>query len=374
MVDPLGITASVLAVVTATIQSAQFVVTTIDNIKSVPDTVQDVRNELAALDDVLHHLHKLPVLVTQTTTQGLLASPSITRSLKNCEGACKGFGEWLSHTMRHSTEDKTSKIDRSRVALFGLRKIDAFRGHLDSCKVTLQLALTTVTMLSQPTFTPDMKSNKAKQLEEHEKDIERKIAVAKSTEAKIEKEMGKLRIAPNIASDNAEQEQQELSQASNDEEFNEAKRELMSELQHQRSSNQAYCQLSEDALGKTMSQRTGTKVSIKGVTVTEQGVIINGVISETGEELKIQLDISDVTVKDQGIALNVVADKLDLDKIFAARNEAVRLHAGDKATVEGKSKGRVLGTQTTTESAGATVVQSPTEQARANRVRHFSQK
>jgi hypothetical protein len=208
-----------------------------------------------------------------------------------------------------------------------------------------------------------MKYEKAKQLEKHEKDIEGKIVVAKSAEAKIEEEMEQLRIAPKITSDNAEQAQQELSQASIDKEINKAERELMSELQHQRSSIQAYCQLSEDALGKTMSQRTGSNISIRGMTVTEQGVIINGVISETGEELKIELKISDVTVKDQGIAVNVVTDKLDLHTIFAARNEAVRLHAGDKTLVEGKSNGHVLGPQTTTESARPAVVQSPTEQA-----------
>jgi hypothetical protein len=146
MADPLSITASVLAVLTATIQSAQFVVTTIDAIKSVPDTVRDVRNELAALDEVLRHLQQLPVSAAQNTTQGLLASLSIMRSLENCEGACKRFGEWLNHEMRHSTEDKTSKIDRSRVALLGLKTINAFRGHLDSCKLTLLLALATVTM------------------------------------------------------------------------------------------------------------------------------------------------------------------------------------------------------------------------------------
>lgn len=364
MADPLSITASVLAVVTATIQSAQFVVTTIDNIKSVPDTVKDIRNELTALNLILQHLQQRMVLAAQNTTESLLAGPIITRSLENCEGACKRFSEWLNRSMRHSTEDKLSKVDRSKIAIFGQKRIDAFRGQLDNYKATLQLALTTVVILSTPAFTPDTISEKAKQLEKHEKDIGQKIAETKSVETKIEEEIRKLNIASGITSSNTDQAQQKSFPASVDDESNEAMKELMSELQHLKCSSQAYCQLSEEALSKTMSQRTGTNVSIRGVTVTDQGLIINGVISETGEELKIQLEISEVTVKDQGIAVNVVADKLDLNPILAARNEAVRLHAGDKKHVEGKTSGHILGRQATVENAGVAEVQSPTEQVK----------
>ncbi|KAH7556747.1 hypothetical protein BM1_06181 [Bipolaris maydis] len=372
MADPLSMTASVLAVVTATIQSVQFVVTTIDNIESVPETVKEIRNELTALKLILQHLQQRPVSAAQNTAQGLLASPIITRSLENCEGACKRFGEWLNRTMRHSTEDKISKVDRSKIAIFGRRKIDAFRGQLDNYKATLQLALTTVVMLSNPAFTPETISEKAKQLEKHEKDIGQKIAVTKGIETKIEEEIRQLNIASDITSSNVDQAQQKPIPALVDNESNEAMKELISELQHLKSSSQTYCQLSEEALSETMSQRTGTNVSIRGVTVTDQGLTINGVISETGEELKIQLDISDVTVKDQGIAVNVVADKLDLSAILAARNEAVRLHAGDKKPVEGKMNGHILGPETTTERAGVAEVQSPTGQVRTSRILCFS--
>lgn len=209
-------------------------------------------------------------------------------------------------------------------------------------------------------------------MEKHEKDIGQKIAETKSVETKIEEEIRKLNIASGITSSNTDQAQQKSFPASVDDESNEAMKELMSELQHLKCSSQAYCQLSEEALSKTMSQRTGTNVSIRGVTVTDQGLIINGVISETGEELKIQLEISEVTVKDQGIAVNVVADKLDLNPILAARNEAVRLHAGDKKHVEGKTSGHILGRQATVENAGVAEVQSPTEQVKTSRILRLS--
>ncbi|EUC34327.1 hypothetical protein COCCADRAFT_25516 [Bipolaris zeicola 26-R-13] len=266
-----------------------------------------------------------------------------------------------------------SKVDRLKIAIFCQRKIDAFRGQLDNYKATLQLALTTVVIyarLSNPAFTPDTISEKAKQLEKHEKDIGKKIVVTKGVETNIEEKIRQLNIASDIASNDSGQVQQEPFPASVDDESKEEMKELISELQHLKSSSQAYCQLSEEALSKTMSERTGTNVSIRGVTVKEQGLAISGVISETGEELKIQLDISDVTVRDQGIAVSVVADKLDLSAILAACNEGVRLHAGDKKPIE--SNGHILGRQATADNAGVAEVQSPAEQVRTNRILRFS--
>ncbi|EUC46543.1 hypothetical protein COCMIDRAFT_25495 [Bipolaris oryzae ATCC 44560] len=141
--------------------------------------------------------------------------------------------------------------------------------------------------LSNPAFTLDTISEKAKQLGRHEKDIGQNIAVTKCVETKIQEEIRQLNTASDLKSNNAERAQQKSFSDLVDDESNDATKELTTEQQLLKSSDQTYYQLSKEALRKTMSQCTGTNVSIRGVTVTEQGLTINGVIPETGKELKI---------------------------------------------------------------------------------------
>ena len=55
--DPLSITASVVGITTAALQSAQFLVKTIDNVKDAPHTIKDISTDLRVVESVLQDLN-----------------------------------------------------------------------------------------------------------------------------------------------------------------------------------------------------------------------------------------------------------------------------------------------------------------------------
>src|SRR5947208_9673826 len=149
MADPLSVTASVVGITTAALQSVQFLAKTIDTIKDVPDTIKSIRADLQAVEPVLHHLNK----ALQGDASQIVLSDQIKPAVEHCNRACTTFQSLLDHWMRHSTEEKTFWMDRWRVGLFGQERIKAFKGKLNDCKGTLNIALSTATIY---VFSPSM--------------------------------------------------------------------------------------------------------------------------------------------------------------------------------------------------------------------------
>jgi DNA anti-recombination protein RmuC len=79
-----------------------------------------------------------------------------------------------------------------------------------------------------------------------------------------------------------------------------SRRELLHEIQQQRASNDAFRNMCEEALSRTVFERTGQK--IKGVKATDHSSAVAGFINTSGEELKINQDISDVTASNYSFA------------------------------------------------------------------------
>lgn len=148
MAEGLGVAASAINVAAAAIQSVQFLLRTIDNIKDVPDAVKNIKADLQAVEPVLRQL--------DTALQGgdsqILLCDEIRSTVGNCDRACTAFRKLLDHWMRHSTGDKTFWMDRWRVGLFGQERIKTFKGQLDDCKSTLNVALSTASMYVLPPY------------------------------------------------------------------------------------------------------------------------------------------------------------------------------------------------------------------------------
>jgi hypothetical protein len=140
--DPLSITASIVGITTAALQSVQFLAKTIDNVKDAPDTVRSISSDLQAVEPVLQNLDK----ALQDGTPQIVLSNEIRYAVENCDRACKVFQSQVEHWMKHSTEDKMFWMDRWKIGLFGLERIKTFRGQLSDCKGTLSVALSTATM------------------------------------------------------------------------------------------------------------------------------------------------------------------------------------------------------------------------------------
>jgi hypothetical protein len=144
--DPLTITASVVGITTAALQSVQFLVQTIDKIKEAPDTIKGVSTDLRVIQPVLQSL----VRIVQDSPSEIVLSEQIKHAVENCERACGTFHLQVKHWREHSTEDKMFWIDRWKVGLFGLERIKTFRGQLSDCKGTLSVALSTAIMYLSP--------------------------------------------------------------------------------------------------------------------------------------------------------------------------------------------------------------------------------
>jgi hypothetical protein len=140
--DPLSITAAAVGFTTAALQSAQFLVKTIDNIRDAPSTIRDVTTDVRAVESVLQNLEKA---LNDGSSQIILSS-QIEYAVKNCERACITFQSQVESWKKHSTEEKMFWMDRWKIGLFGQEKIKTFKGQLSSYKGTLSVALSTATM------------------------------------------------------------------------------------------------------------------------------------------------------------------------------------------------------------------------------------
>ena len=141
MADPLSITASVLGVTTAALQSVQYLVSKIDNVKSVPEAISNVKSDLQAVQPVLKQLEQSE----QSGGHKTLLIDEIKPAVQNCGRACDAFQKQLDHWMRHSSADKTFWADRFRVALFGQERTQALRAQLNDCKLTITVAMSSAT-------------------------------------------------------------------------------------------------------------------------------------------------------------------------------------------------------------------------------------
>tara|TARA_R110002003_G_scaffold1184_5_gene22603 strand:- start:10606 stop:11091 length:486 start_codon:yes stop_codon:yes gene_type:complete len=88
-----------------------------------------------------------------------------------------------------------------------------------------------------------------------------------------------------------------------------SRRELLHEFENQQAANQTFIKMCEEALSQTVYQRTGQK--IKGVRATNNSSALTGFINTSGEESRIDQDISDINADNYSIAVAGVVKNLD---------------------------------------------------------------
>ncbi|PZD22954.1 hypothetical protein A1F96_10685 [Pyrenophora tritici-repentis] len=294
--DPLSITASVVGITTAALQSVQFLAKTIDNVKDAPDTVRSVSIDLQAVEPVLQNLDK----ALQDGTSQIVLSNEIRYAVENCDRACKVFQSRVKHWTKHSTEDKMFWMDRWKIGLFGLEQIKTFRGQLSDCKGTLSVALSTATIITTSRNENLMKEIKDMMLQQNEAVVQQQIVRADTETAQIERSMQQLTAGRGGELSSVPQQTSESEQS---------RQELLQELERQQAANNAFKAMCEEALSKTVFERTGQK--IKGVKATNNSSAITGFINTSGEESRIEQDISDVSANNWSIAVAGVIKNVD---------------------------------------------------------------
>jgi D-ribose pyranose/furanose isomerase RbsD len=129
---------------------------------------------------------------------------------------------------------------------------------------------------------------------------EMKDMMLKNNETVIEQEI--------VRADNEmrgiEQSLQQVSLISNRDlsaELQQSKQELLAEIQIQKASHDNFRKMCEEALSKTVYERTGQK--IKSVKATNNSTALAGIFNMSGEDLKIKQDISDITADNYSVAI-----------------------------------------------------------------------
>ena len=142
MTDPLSVTASVAAIATTALGGVKFLHTTIGEIKDVPTALGNIRSDLQAVKPLLQ---KLCTELEKEDSQVLLTD-AIKGAVENCNSACSTFKEKLDHWMRHAAKYQAfwaEWADRARIGMFEQGTIKVFKGRLNDCKSTLNIALNT---------------------------------------------------------------------------------------------------------------------------------------------------------------------------------------------------------------------------------------
>ncbi|KAH8701327.1 hypothetical protein GQ44DRAFT_586082, partial [Phaeosphaeriaceae sp. PMI808] len=294
--DPLSITASIVGITTAALQSVQFLAKTVDNIKEAPDTVRGISTDLRAVQPVLQSLDK----ALHDDSSQIVLSNQIKYAVENCDRACRAFQSQVEHWMEHSTEDKMFWIDRWKIGLFGLERIKTFRGQLSDCKGTLSVALSTATILTTSRQENLMKEMKDMMLQQNEVVVRQQIARADTETAELERSVQQLTVRRSS-------ELSHVSQQSKESE--ESRKELLQELERQQAANNTFKEMCEEAISRTIYERTGQKIN--GVKATNNSSALTGFINTSGEESIIDQDISDVSADNWSIAVAGVIKNVD---------------------------------------------------------------
>ena len=146
MADPVSITASVIAVVTFTLQSTKLLCSAIDAYRDAGSTLTDLRLDVDAISTTLKSIDaslqdaddsKFSDSVKKCLQE---AKPAIT----GCGNICKDFSDELAKIMSHS-KDKVSKRDKMKLWIKE-KTIQGFRYRLMSYKSTINIVLTLASM------------------------------------------------------------------------------------------------------------------------------------------------------------------------------------------------------------------------------------
>jgi hypothetical protein len=145
-----------------------------------------------------------------------------------------------------------------------------------------------------------MKEIKDMMLQQNEAVVRQQIGRADTETAEVERSMQQLTASRGGELSSVPQQCSESEQS---------RQELLQELKLQQAANNAFKAMCEEALSNTVYERTGQK--IKGVKATNHSSAITGFINTSGEESRIEQDISNVSADNWSIVAAGVIKNVD---------------------------------------------------------------
>ncbi|KAK6851554.1 hypothetical protein PG995_011679 [Apiospora arundinis] len=146
--EPLGATASVIAVAGLAAQSARAVYQVMDGLIEAPHAIANSKALVAGTQDSLNSL--AGTLTTSPETQArfgsVLRSIDLEKTLKSTQELCDRFHTAITGYTRHSTDARFSNRDRMLVNLHE-QQIAQFNNQLSGCQRTISLVIETITLI-----------------------------------------------------------------------------------------------------------------------------------------------------------------------------------------------------------------------------------
>ncbi|KXJ85004.1 hypothetical protein Micbo1qcDRAFT_128717 [Microdochium bolleyi] len=133
MMDPLSVSAGVIAVVTATLQTSRALYRALRDIQDRPRTIRQLTEELRGLEEVLTSLENL-------ARSDEAAVKPLTLPLTQCWKACASFQDLLVDSVKHTKGSKLSFRDWARLQYMG-NDVAEFTSMIASYKSTMCIAL-----------------------------------------------------------------------------------------------------------------------------------------------------------------------------------------------------------------------------------------
>jgi hypothetical protein len=145
--DPLSLTASVIAVTTLAWQSTKAAYDIVDGLVEAPNIIADSKRLLSQTQNTLDTLSE--TLDTGTRTPSVLESVlqkiKLNSTLESVQRLCGEFSETLIGYTKHSTDSGFGKRDRLIVSLHE-SKIARFNKQLGGCQGTMSLIVGSINL------------------------------------------------------------------------------------------------------------------------------------------------------------------------------------------------------------------------------------
>ena len=146
VMDPVSVTASVIAIATAALQSAKALYNMIDGLVDAPQSVSQSKSLLSQTQTTLGTL--MSTLEANSTSQrvnSVLKEIELSKALESTDSFCQAFAVGMKTFTSHSTDSHFSKRDRLAI-YFNESKISRLNRDLAGCQRTITMVLSSITL------------------------------------------------------------------------------------------------------------------------------------------------------------------------------------------------------------------------------------
>lgn len=142
--DPLSVTASVIAIAAATLQSAKALSNAVDGLVDAPQAISQTKSVLSQTATTLGMLTKtLEANCATGAVDLVLKEIELDNALKYTTTFCRGFMAAVTRLTTHSTDTHFSRRDRCAV-YFNESKLHKLNKGLADCQRTISLVLSSI--------------------------------------------------------------------------------------------------------------------------------------------------------------------------------------------------------------------------------------